>query len=77
MASIEACQLCPAAGNGTHRPVLLAYAGSPSAVRAFTMNLRCGLTAAAPDRRFELLRSLGHRYQPAQLPRRQAGHPFR
>ena len=63
VASIQAPVVCPLASNGTLRPVLLAYAGSPSAVRAFTANFRCGLTAAAPDRRYELLRSLGYRYQ--------------
>jgi hypothetical protein len=63
VASIEARAICPPAGNGTLRPVLLAYAGSPSSVRAFTANLRSGLTAALPDRRVELLRSLAYRYQ--------------
>jgi hypothetical protein len=63
VASIQATGLCPPAGNGTVRPVLLAYAGSSSAVRAFTANLRAGLAAATTDRRFELLRSLGYKYQ--------------
>lgn len=69
VASIQAPGICPPAGNGTLRPVLLAYAGSSSSVRAFTANLRSGLTAATTDRRYELLRSLGYRYQltsPAQ-----------
>jgi hypothetical protein len=69
VASIQAPGICPPAGNGTLRPVLLAYAGSSSAVRAFTANLRSGLTAATTDHRYELLRSLGYRYQltsPAQ-----------
>jgi hypothetical protein len=63
VASIEASEICPPVGSGTVRPVLLAYAGSSSAVRAFTMNLRCGLTAATSSRRYELLRSYGYRYQ--------------
>jgi hypothetical protein len=63
VASIQATGLCPPAGNGTVRPVLVAYAGSSSAVRAFTANLRAGLAAATTDRRFELLRSLGYTYQ--------------
>jgi hypothetical protein len=63
VASIEASEWSPPAGNGTVRPVLLAYAGSSSAVRAFTVNLRCGLNAATASRRYELLRSLGYRYQ--------------
>ena len=63
VASIEASEICPPAGSGTVRPVLLAYAGSSSAVRAFTMNLRCGLAAATSSRRYELLRSYGYRYQ--------------
>jgi hypothetical protein len=63
VASIEAPAICAPANNGTLRPVLLAYAGSPSTVRAFTMNLRQGLPAATTGRRFELLRSLGYRFQ--------------
>jgi hypothetical protein len=63
VASIQAPGICPPAGNGTLRPVLFAYAGTSSAVRAFTANLRAGLTAATNDRRYELLRSLGYRYQ--------------
>ena len=36
VASIQAPGICPPAGNGTLRPVLFAYAGTSSAVRAFT-----------------------------------------
>jgi hypothetical protein len=63
VASIEAPKLSPPAGNGALRPVLLAYAGSASAVRAFTANLRAGYPAATRDRKYELLRSAGYRYQ--------------
>jgi hypothetical protein len=63
VASIESAALFPPGGNRTLRPLLLAYAGSPSAVRAFTVNLRMGLPATGDGRRFELLRSLGYRYQ--------------
>jgi hypothetical protein len=63
VASMQAGELVASTSNGTIRPLLLAYAGSPSAVRAFTVNLRSGLTAATSDRKFELLRSLGYRYQ--------------
>lgn len=63
VASIEVPQLLPPASNGTKRPVLLAYASSTSAVRAFTANLRSGYPAAHPRWRVELLRSSGYRYQ--------------
>jgi hypothetical protein len=63
VASIQAAGICPPAGSGALRPVLLAYAGTSSAVRAFTANLRSGLSASTGSRRFELLRSLGYKYQ--------------
>ncbi len=58
--------------GGTLRPILLSYAGTASAVRAFTANLRCGETAVEGDsrhgRKFELLRSLGYRYEFSSSP---------
>lgn len=56
VASIEAEGVVPAAGNGRRRPVFLAYAGTPSTVRGFTVNLRSGLVAAPGNERVELLR---------------------
>lgn len=63
IASIQAGALFSPTNNGTIRPVLFAYAGSSSAVRAFTANLRAGLPCAVNNTRFELLRSLSYRYQ--------------
>ena len=63
VAAVFAPQVVPEASNGTRRPVLLAYAATPSAVRAFTANLRCGECAATSRDRIELLRSHGYRYQ--------------
>lgn len=62
VASVQARRVVPPASNGTERPVLLAYAGSPSATRAFTANLRSGLSAKSNHHSVELLRSLGYRY---------------
>ena len=62
--------LLPAASGGALRPVLLAYAGTPGTVRAFTANLRAGLVARTARHRFELLRSAGYRYQILQQPSR-------
>ncbi|HEX4959753.1 MAG TPA: hypothetical protein VF173_02860 [Thermoanaerobaculia bacterium] len=54
--------------DNTHRPVLLAFAGSRSAARSFEANLRFGRTATEADRsngrRFEIPRSAGFRYEP-------------
>lgn len=63
VASLIAPEVVPPPSGATVRPILLAYAGTPSAVRAFTTNLRAGLPAEAGDRRFELLRSLGYRVE--------------
>lgn len=58
----------PSKGN-TQRPVLLAYAGTPATMKAFTANLRSGEAAASTlGRRFELLRSHGYRYEIASTP---------
>ncbi|HEX4960939.1 MAG TPA: hypothetical protein VF173_08885 [Thermoanaerobaculia bacterium] len=51
----------------THRPVLLAFAGSTSAARAFQANLQAGHTASEPNKgcglRFEVPRSASFRYE--------------
>jgi hypothetical protein len=62
VASIEAEAISPPSSKGHHRPVLLAYAGASSTVKAFTVNLRAGLTATCDGARYELLRSYGYRY---------------
>lgn len=64
VASLAASGLVPPPTSGAAiRPVLLAYAGSPSVIAAFTTNLRCGLPAQTDREKFELLRSFGYRYQ--------------
>lgn len=63
VASVIAPEVVPPPSGSTVRPILLAYAGTPSTVRAFTVNLRAGLPAEAGSRRFELLRSLGYRVE--------------
>ena len=64
VASLATPDVVPPPTSGSAiRPVLLAYAGSPSAIAAFTTNLRCGLPAETDREKFELLRSFGYRYQ--------------
>lgn len=64
VASMAVPKLVPPPGTGSvTRPVLLAYAGTPSSVGAFTANLRSGVHAATNSSRFELLRSLGYRFE--------------
>ena len=63
VAVIRAREIQPDSPKGADRPVLLAYAGTPSTVRAFTANLRSGREAATTGCRYELLRSLGYRFE--------------
>jgi hypothetical protein len=60
-------ELGPGAKDRAYRPVLLLYAGTDQASRAFSANLRCGRPAVAAGTsslttRFEVPRSAGFRY---------------
>lgn len=64
VAYVLAPKISPPSSKGFDRPVLLAYAGTPSTLNAFTANLRNGVVTTCDTHhwRFELLKTSEHRY---------------